>query len=65
MEKLKYIFSDVGSIVAMVFLSILFIAFTVYEFFSFGWVIVAIIYLALIIAIIKDRINMYNRQKNA
>lgn len=64
MKKLKYIFSDPGSILAMVFLSILFTAFTIYEFFSYGWLIVAIIYTVLITAIIKDRINMYNRQRN-
>jgi len=63
MKKLKYIFSDTGSIVAMLFLSILFTAFTVYEFLSYGWMLAALIYGILIFAIIKDRINMYNKQK--
>lgn len=63
MKKLKYIFSDTGSIVAMLFLSVLFTAFTVYEFLSYGWILAALIYIILIFAIIKDRINMYNKQK--
>jgi len=62
MKKLKYIFSDIGSIVAMLFLSILMTAFTVYEFLSYGWILAAVIYCILIFAIVKDRINMYNKQ---